>query len=450
MEHQWYLDCPKPAFGDLAEGYYNVGPMLAEDLFGETEEDSKMQVICNVNRADHQHYIDTFKQLDIRDVFEHAQGEDLFFACSYGGKTYHVSYLAKPAQLRVIQDVSSAPLCQFGYSEKGAQKTVIYQYGLYYDPDNNVTDTTVNCGMLYIIRLSDNSLFMIDGGHITQWNEESFAAFWRFLHQITDTPEEGTLHIAGWYFTHAHDDHLNGCTKLLRKYHDRIDLQRVMHGFPYYGHMKAGYSISTFDMKTAIRELYPQIKCLKLHTGQKFSLSDMTLEVMYAQEDAANAEDLSRMHLQDSNCSSTILKLTVDGKTVMMLGDTNVETEQLLAQNSDPSLWKSDLVQVSHHCFNYLDTLYPWIQAPMAMMPNSFDGAHQPENVPKLATVERYLKDGAIYYEGNETTGFEAGEDGFQVVYRADVIGGEWDWISYDKAHARFAKGKSFLIDDVQ
>ena len=145
------------------------------------------------------------------------------------------------AEIRVVEDSAYVSCKDFGYETKGAEQTILYQYGLYYDPDNNVTDKTVNCGMLYIIKLSDNSLFMMDAGHIRQWNEEAMQGLWKFLHTITNTPDDGIIRIAGWYFTHAHDDHTDGCTKLLNRYHENIQLERVLFNFPFRAYT-GGYS----------------------------------------------------------------------------------------------------------------------------------------------------------------------------------------------------------------
>ena len=71
--------------------------------------------------------------------------------------------------------------------------------------------------MIYVIKLCDDSLVMIDGGHIFQWNEEAEEGLWNFLKAITNT-KDGKVKIAAWYFTHAHDDHTDGCTKLLRRH----------------------------------------------------------------------------------------------------------------------------------------------------------------------------------------------------------------------------------------
>ena len=426
----WLLGCPAPVNGEVAKGYYNAGAMLADDRNGMTEEDSKMQIVSNVVERDFDTYIETLKNNGMKGDLEYKLGSDKFFAFTYEGKYYHVSYVAKKGEIRVVEDKSSTSIDEFGYSEVGKEKTTVYQYALYYDPDNNVTETTVNCGMLYIVKLSDNSLFMIDGGHIRQWNEEAIEGLWQFLLKITNTKEDGTIRISGWYFSHAHDDHINGCTKLLNRHHKQIILERVMYNFPCYA-LSRGYVLSAFDMKEIVAKLYPQTKLLKLHTGQKFNLSDMTVEVFYTHEDAVPKEDLSKISLWDFNCTSTILKLTIEGKTVMMLGDTNDETEVLMAKYSEKEIWKSDMVQVAHHCFNALHTLYEWIEAPVAMLPNSYFGAHRPENLPKLDSVLKYVKDNQIYYESDGTDAFVVTEDGWKQVERTPLIGGEYDYSGY-------------------
>ena len=423
----WVLGCLAPACGQLAKGFYNAGPMFADDRNGVTSEDSRMQVVFDVVEADFDAYVATLKAAGMNGYLERSLGKDKFFAFAYAGKYYHVSFIEKRGEIRVVEDVLTTPISEFAYYKKGEQKSVFYQYGLYYDPNNDMTETTANCGMIYVVRLSDNSLFMVDGGYIYQCTNEMIEGLWKFLLRITNTPEDGTIRIAGWYFTHAHDDHTDGCTKLLNRHHEQIVLERVMFNFPCFWYNDS-YSINTYLMKEAVAKYYPQAKLLKLHTGQKFSLADMTVEVMYAQEDAAERVDLSKMHLLDFNSTSSILKLTLDGKDIMMLGDTNIDAEALLKKYSDASLWKADMVQVAHHCFNHLDTMYEWIAAPMAVLPNTYFAAHRWDNIDKLAGVLKWVKDDQVYYEGEGTDAFVATEDGFKHVETLPVIGGEYDF----------------------
>lgn len=82
---------------------------------------------------------------------------------------------------------------------------------------------------------------------------------------------------------------------------------------------------------------------------------------MYTHEDAVNAGNPAIFPFGDFNCTSPILKMTTAGHSVMWLGDTNVETEALVSKTVPQVMWKSDVVQIAHHCFNYLSTLYAWI-----------------------------------------------------------------------------------------
>lgn len=426
----WLLGCPAPEFGRIQSGYYNAGPMAADDRSGPTEEDSRIQIVCGVTEENFREYIGALQSADNTGYLENRIGNDRFFAFEQAGKNYHVRYCAKRGELRLVEEPAYVSVKDFGYRASGAGETTLYQYGLYYDPDNNMTEKTANCGMLYILHLCDNSLFMIDGGFYLQWNEEASEGLWQFLRRITDTPENGTVRISAWYFTHTHADHIDGCVKLLNRHHDHIQLERLLFNFPSYS-VIGGYEPSAFYVKDMVAKWYPEAKYLKLHTGQKFDLADLTAEVFYTQEDAVLPEHITRFPMCDGNCMSAILKLTVNGKTLMMLGDTNIETEEWLSKYSEKEIWKSDMVQLAHHCFNYLDTLYEWIAAPVVLVPNSWGGAHQPENAAKLDGALKYVKDNQIYYEGGGTDGFVANADGWHHVFHAPVIGGEYDGSGY-------------------
>lgn len=429
MKNGWKLSCPVPATGVLAEGVYNAGAGLADDIFTATAEDSYMQILTEQGVADYEAYIELLKQAGYEQVGSNQLGDNLYADFAKDATVVHVSFVATAKELRVVEDKCSMSPKDFSYEKNGEAKTTIYQYGLYYDPLNRVVDNTaVNCGMLYVIKLSDNSLFMVDGGHLYQCTDEMIEALWKFLHEITQTPDGETIRIAAWYITHAHGDHVTACSKLLKRYHDKIDLQRMMYNFPSYQVRPGGYDDLTTIMKNVVRAWYPNVPFLKLHTGQKIQFADMTIDVLYTHEDAVKAENPTIYPLGDYNCTSSILRLDIEGKMVLMLGDANVEAEAIIAKTSQSSVWKGDLVQVAHHCFNYLNTLYPWIAAPVVFLPNSYYGAHTPgDNEPKLRTILAHVKNDQIYYEGEGTYGLQVQDDGFVCVYEAPVVGGEYD-----------------------
>ncbi len=435
--NDWELTCPAPLNGSLLKGYYNSGSGLADDIEKETDEYSRMQMITGLEETDYTAYLDQLQAAGYTKMMENTLGENQYAEFSKDGLAYHIAYMGPKKEMRVSEDRAGVVLSEFAYDTTGDKQTIIYQYGLYYDPNNQVTNKTVNCGMLYIVRLSDNSLVMVDSGHLTQSSKEATEGLMAFLHQITGTEAGEKIRIATWYMTHAHGDHVTLMAKLCNRYHNELDLQRVMYNIPSYQVHNRGYDDNTTTVKAMIRKYYPAVKFLKLHSGQKFSLSNLGIEVLYTHEDAigemqfadaANNGEKVRFPLRDYNCTSSIVRFTIDGQTVLLLGDTNVEAERIMANTFPASVWKSDVVQVAHHCFNYLNTLYPMIAAPMVLMPNSYFGCHTPENTPKLATILQYVENDQIYYEGYATYGFVVENGKFIKVYEAPVIGGEYDF----------------------
>lgn len=426
----WLFHCPPPCCGHINEGFYNAGPMNADDRNGPTEQDSRLQIVSGISESDFGAYLTQLMDAGIRFYLDHTIGSDHAAAFLLEGRNYHIRWVAKRQELRIIEEPGEVSPVGFGYCARGEHRTTVYQYGLYYDPDNNMTPVTCNCGMLYIFHLSDNSLFMMDGGYILQWNEAAMDGLWAFLRRITDTPENGTVRISGWYFTHTHADHIDGCVKLLNRHHENISVERFLFNFPLYSAL-GGYEPSGYYVKEQAAKWYPKARFLKLHTGQTITLADMNIEVLYTQEDAVLPEAITKFPMRDGNCMSSVLKITIDGRTILLLGDTNVETESWMQRYSEPGPWKADMVQVAHHCFNYLDTLYAWIDAPAAILPNSWGGAHQPENEPKLQAVLKCLKNDQIWYEGGGTDGFVAAADGWKHVFHADLIGGPYDGSGY-------------------
>jgi len=428
VRNGWLLDCPSVDGGMLSTGCYNAGAGLAEDLTSTTPEDSHMQVVTGVEPADFEAYVEKLMAAGLTMVQRTCQMPNHFAGFVRNNTVFHVSFFAKSGEIRVVQDNVSRPLPEFCYEVRGDKQTEVYQYGLYYDPLNrDDTGVTINCGMLYILRLSDNSLFMIDGGHITQCSDEMIEGLWNFLHEITGIPMGGTIRIAAWYITHAHSDHLMGCAKLLKRYHDEIDLQRMMYNFPSYQVRSGGYDPDTDVMKRIVREFYPDVPFLKPHTGQEIRLSDLKIQVLYTHEDGVWPSDLSKFPHRDYNCTSTVLKLEIDGASFLSLGDISQEAEAVIMKLSGPEIWKGDMVQVAHHCFNFLNGLYYWISAPVAVLPHNDYGAHTPDNILKLSGVLNYVLNDQIYYAGLGTDGFRVEDGKFVHFCHADVVGGEYD-----------------------
>ena len=431
QENGWALSCPAPTRGTIANGYYNSGSGLADDTVTETDEFSVMQIISEANKGDFASYTKQFEDAGYSKILDNVIGNNLYREYTDGKKVWHVSFIAHKGEIRVTEDVCGVPLSDFAYKAGGNKQTAVYQYGLYYDPENNVTDRTVNCGMFYVVRLCDNSLILVDAGHIFQASDKTVENMLAFLHEITGTKDGEKITVAAWYITHAHGDHVSSTAKLFNRYHDQIDLKGVMYNFPSYQVRSRGYDGLTTTAKEIVRRLYPDVRFLKLHSGMRFGMAGTEIEVLYTHEDAVGVETEMTYNFRDYNCTSTVIRLHFDGRSVMLLGDISGAAEEVIVQNFDKSVLKSDVVQVAHHCFNLLESIYGLVSAPMAFMPNSYYGCHHPSNIAKLDKVLEYVENDQIYYESGSTVGIAVVDGKMQVIYDQPSFAEEYDFSGF-------------------
>ncbi len=414
--------------GTISKYSYNMGCGVQDDLTSPTEYDSYARLILKTDAAHYISYIKKLEECGFEKLFENRLGDNLYTQLSCKEGMLYAYYTASKSSVTLVSDYCSTPLSSFCYTEKG-DDCEIYQYALYYDQNNGHSPTTTNCGMLFIVRLADNSLYMYDGGDILQCSDEAVSGMMDFLHSITNTKKGEIIKIACWHISHAHNDHFDGCTKLLNRFHHELCVERFMFNFP-------SSTVRTPDGRTGlfketVCKYCPDAMFLKPHTGQVITLANVSFTVLYTHEDSLREDSPSAYPLRDYNCSSTILKMNTPCGSVMWLGDTNVETEEILKDVYPDEIWRSDVLQVAHHCFNYLSSLYPKIRAPHAMLPNSYFGSHTPENLPKLAEVICHLESPDCISYSDTTSGFRFEHGKFKKFLTLPRIGGEYDFSGF-------------------
>ena len=414
----WHLDIPRPEAGVVADGIYFSAPGLENDADGSTDLCSQMQIVSGVGAEDFENYLKVLASAGYEPLEKRCLEKNMHVQFKGNGKTVYAYYTDSEGYMRVICEQSGVTQDDFSYQAAPAGNPGIYQFALNYAGN---THDTMNCGMLYALLPGDGSVMLVDGGHIFQTSEEFYKGLYDFLREITNTPEGGKVRISCWFITHSHSDHLAGASGFLRRYYDKVDLQRVMFNFPAFVVRPASTAYAS-QFRHALRTYYPDVVYLKPHTGMHLDLASMGIDVMYTHEDAVRAEDPTKYPLRDFNCTSTVLKVTMGGRTAILYGDTNVEAEKIIVRNYTQASWKTDLVQIAHHCFNYLTTLYGWNQAPLILVPNSRENCSTEKNFPKLQDALQYAKDGA-YYESEDTYGFRPSEDGFVLCYKQPRVG---------------------------
>lgn len=401
---------------------YNAGPGLENDKLSTTATDCREVVISGTDADAFAEYTATLEEGGFEKVFENAIENNQFRLYQKDGKTYYFGYFGNVKELRIVEDNASTGLVTEIPGGEATVEPKIWQYALDFTKGTGQTSGhdyyAIDCGMSYVIRLADNTLFMIDGGHQRQSSDAALEAENAFLHEITGTPANEKVTIAGWYFTHAHGDHVYFSHAFLEKYHDLYDVKALYCNFPSYQTMPSGYDGGTFKMKDTLNAYYPDCDCYKLHTGETFTLPGATFEVLYTHEDAVQ-KITGVTNISDFNSSSTVIRLTIGGKTVLFLGDVSGTADAKIRESYTSATLHSDAVQLAHHCINNLPNLYSAIAAPLILCPNSkenVDTNHSTKRQGAITGAGSAYR--GIIYEGDYT--YCLSFDGDEISYEID------------------------------
>ncbi len=342
------------------------------------------------------------------------------------GALLHATYIPGDRTARFAYDRVSVPIDLFGDGASadavhGNGKTEVYQYGLYYSGMRS--GFSCDCGMCYLIKLPDNSLFFVDGGECEQATEAAVTELWALMHRITETPLGETIHISGYFCTHAHDDHMDLFAHLLGKYRAEIDLQRVL--FNFCADEFVPLCPQTFVLINRIRAYYPSVMYRKVHMGDRFSLAGVTFDILQTHEDATGKNGDER--IGGFNDTSTVLKVSFDGKSFLILGDIDDSAEAVLLAHYTRETLHTDIVQCAHHLFNRLERVYDVIDADYAFVPQ--DAACKTNhNSQKYGCVARTVPEEHFFFAASGTDGLRVDENGALAHhYHEPAVGGVYD-----------------------
>lgn len=368
-------DMPKYIDGTVSANTYNCGPGMASDQNGTTSEDAKMVVVSSTSKESFEKYVDKLICRGFEKQSKTILENNIHYTLTKSEKIYYIYYTESKKETRIIEDNSSnVLLSNISSKATGSGNTELYMYSIDYTKGESTTSVTdywqIDCGMMFMIKLADNSLFLIDSGHERQSSKEAMEAQLAFMRKITNTSENEKVKIRGWFFSHAHGDHVFGAHQFVSAYHDSLQIDSVLFNFPGYG-VVGGYDGGTFKMKDTINKYFPNVKHVSLHTGQQFIMQGVQFDTLCTHEDWVGADGKTTLG-GDMNTASTVLKITIDGKSLMLLGDIT-KSNQL--ENMYTTTLKSDMVQVAHHGYNRLTSLYKAIAAKYAICPNSEENA---------------------------------------------------------------------------
>ncbi len=348
----------------------NCGAGLKTETLEGTCEDSYV-VITRCNSAfEFNEFLSTLKATGRVESFHRETNGNIFSEYSGGGKKLvYTYYTAEKHEARVILDSVSLPVSQYDDCEKDVRgDTVLMQFSLRYG--KMIRGYSCDCGMLYALRLRDNSVIIIDGGEREQATDDACDEFMKRLEELTNTEAGGKIRVAAWFCTHNHDDHMDVFVKLLRREKERLLLERVIFNFP----SKTLYEYEnpcTDRLKRALKECAPDAKYLKPHTGQTIRFPDATFEVLTTHEDILPLSKRARDEgpYRTLNETSTIVKITFDDCSVLFLGDAEETNGEELISLYGKNYLTCTFLQCAHHLINDVRNIYGNIKAKYLLIP---------------------------------------------------------------------------------
>lgn len=221
--------------------------------------------------------------------------------------------------------------------------------------------TDVDCGMSYIFTLDSKHFFIIDGGYFSPGEDER-------LYQWLCARCEGKPEIIGWFFSHAHQDHIGAFINMMEHHRQDLNIRKLIFNYQPLDlpETSEGWSIKSNDPAT-VRKFYEtldtycqDIPVITPRTGDVLKFEDLEIHVLYTYEDLPGTSTF--------NDHSTVIRVDICGQRILFPGDVYEKGSAVLLR--DPKQLKSDIVQVSHHGFNgATKAFYEAVDAGVALWP---------------------------------------------------------------------------------
>ncbi len=255
----------------------------------------------------------------------------------------------------------------------------------------NRTNGSRASGMCYIFTLEDGSYIIYDTGETSDTDAKRL---YELLCEMNERPD-GKIVIAAWVLTHEHGDHYGNFLNFCKKYGKYITLEQFICNTPTTLNMSINESHVSYESDfNAAKQYVGDVKVVKVHTGQVVKIRNAEIEVLFT------IEDTYPKFIRNTNDASIITRVKMGGQTVMMLGDTESQTSDIIMSSFGEHL-KSDIVQISHHGYGTAPfALYELIDSDIALWPayqEVYDRLLSPNNTGSYFVLAKQLVESNMF-----------------------------------------------------
>ncbi len=193
-----------------------------------------------------------------------------------------------------------------------------------------LSDHGISQMMGYIIKTNNNKIIAIDGG--TPEDTENW---------LKNIEQKGNK-VDVWFITHPHRDHASVFQEVVEK-HSEVEISKVY----YTANPLEWYTKNEPIRANEITNFYNAInlenikdKVEEVNLNQKIKIDNVNCEILGIKNPEITVNPI--------NNSSMVIKMNINGKKILFLGDTGVESGNKLLENQKDKL-KADIVQMAHH-----------------------------------------------------------------------------------------------------
>ena len=292
-------------------------------------------------------------------------GSNRFATLTDGKTVLVVNYLAADGSVRIF----STPRAQavlptenpVSDSAQVTDSTLTVLALNYQEQWNNGWVKVGNNGLSFVFTLSDGSYLIYDGGHAVD-----AGTLYSFL-SANNRRADGKIVIAAWVLTHSHSDHYGGFRQFASDYGKEVSLESVIVSpvSMYRWQDSADDSYLAEGLAADIRRFSGTRRIVMPHMGQRLAVGNATVEILLT------SEDVAPYRLEYGNEGCMVTRVTLDGNSVLMMGDCENSPSSKLMDFRGEHL-HSDILQVPHHGNSGgSEKLYRLVNPTVAIFPTS-------------------------------------------------------------------------------
>lgn len=306
----------------------------------------------------------------------------------------YISYIDNTKEIRVYMEKAGEYVypVDSAAETKGSYTPTLWQLRV----DNYTTQA--NGGMSYVIQLSNGHFIIIDGGYNTPDEAENL-----YKHLKAQLPAGEKPVIDAWFISHLHGDHYGAFLAFSSRYgENEVELKALYYNFLKENtgntHVEVGAIAS---VRKGAKRWPDAVLYEKLHSGMTLQFTGAEVAVVCTHEDVYPSDHI------DANDTSTVIRLDIEGQSVMFLADCrDNESAAMVSNFKDTDVLKCDIVQWSHHGYEGATrALYEAIDADVILFPLNIVGwqtnySQMPQNVFSIWYAKTNLPAGSYIVDG--------------------------------------------------